>query len=63
MSVTIDRKFWDDGRHYRVEVFDDATMRLRLRCQRRWYVVACTRELRGLVKREVDAVHRELAAT
>ena len=63
MTTTIDTKFSDGGRQYRLEVIDDATVRLRLRCQRRWYVVACSRlskwgtplgsfpwELRGTVR-------------
>jgi hypothetical protein len=72
MNTTIDTKFTDGGCHYRLEVAD-GTVRLRLRCQRRWYLVACSRlsrsgtpvgsfpwELRGIV-RELIAEHRNQA--
>ncbi len=68
MTNTIDTKFWLDGRHYRLEVLDDDKVRVRLRCQRRWYVVGSGRlskkgtptgtfpwELRGIVKKAIAA--------
>ena len=67
MTTTIDMQFYEHGRHYWLDVIDDDKVRLWLRCQRRWYVVAEGRLSRrgvplGTIPWELRGVVMELIA-